>query len=145
MKTIRQHLKLISLFLAITFFIQSCSVYHTSDVTIDEAIVSNNKVKLISTQDSYVFQDLQRENGNIYGITKKNSTTAKSLSSQITEDTKNSKLVKILLTNEQLKRIHLENKTMSTLGTITIPVVIVGIILIIAAESMSFGDFGLGE
>lgn len=145
MKTIRKHLKLISLFLSITFFIQSCSVYRTNSVTIDDAIASNNKVKLISTQDTYEFQDLQRENGNIYGIAKKNSITAKSLSSQITDDTKNSKFVKILLTNEQLENIHLENKTMSTLSIIAIPIVVVGIIAIIAAKSMDFGSFGLGE
>ncbi|OGS71734.1 MAG: hypothetical protein A3F91_01010 [Flavobacteria bacterium RIFCSPLOWO2_12_FULL_35_11] len=132
MKTILKHLRLVSVFIAITFFIQSCNVYHSSTASIDEAVQSNNKIKLVSaTDDTYVFEELRRENGNIYGIAKRNSPTAKLLSSQVSEDYKNDKYVKIALTNEQLKEIHLQNKTMSTLGTIAIPVVAIGVIGII--------------
>ena len=144
MKTIRKHLRLVSLFLAITFFIQSCRVYHSSTASIDEAVQSNDKVKLEAAEDTYVFQELQRENGNIYGITKRKSVTADLLSAQIVEDTKDQKNVKILLRNDQLNNIHLQNKTMSTLATIGIPLVVVGVILIIAANSMDF-NFGFGE
>lgn len=137
MKTIRKHLRSVSLFLAITFFIQSCSVYHSSTASIDEAIQSNDKIKLEATEDTYEFQELQRENGNIYGITKRKSVTADLLSAQIVEDTKGKKYVKILLRNDQLNNIHLQNKTMSTLATIGIPLVIVGVIVIIARKSIS--------
>lgn len=138
MKTIRKHLRSVSLFLAITFFIQSCSVYHSNTASIDEAIQSNDKIKLTSeTEDNYEFQELQRENGNIYGITKRNSVTADLLSAQIVEDTKDQKNVKILLRNDQLNNIHLQNKTMSTLGTIAVPLVVVGVIVIIARQSIS--------
>jgi len=145
MKTIRKHLRLVSLFLAITFFIQSCRVYHSSTASIDEAVQSNNKIKLVSvSDDTYIFQELQRENGNIYGITKRNSPTAKLLSAQISEETKDQKNVKILLRNDQLNNIHLQNKTMSTLATVGIPLVIIGVIAIIAVNSMDF-NFGFGE
>ncbi|HCE54861.1 MAG: hypothetical protein ACYCZ2_16450 [Lutibacter sp.] len=138
MKTIRKHLRLISLLLAFTFLQQSCSVYHSSTASIDEAIQSNVKIKLASeTEDNYEFQELQRENGNIYGITKWKSVTADLLSAQIVEDTKDQKNVKILLRNDQLNNIHLQNKTMSTLATIGIPLVVVGIIVIIARKSIS--------
>ena len=137
MKTIRKHLKLISLLLAFTFLQQSCSVYHSSTANIDEAIQSNDKIKLVSATDTYVFQELIRENGNIYGITKRKSMTADLLSDQITVDTKGQKYVKILLRNDQLNNIYLQNKTMSTLATIALPVVIVGVIVIIAANSIS--------
>ena len=145
MKTIRKHLKLVSMLLSITIFMQSCVTYHSSTANIDEAVQSNDKIKLVSsTNDTYIFQELQRENGNIYGITKRNSITAKALSAQILEDTKDKKNVKILLTNEQLNNIHLQNKTMSTLATIGIPLVVVGVIAIIAVNSMDF-NFGFGE
>lgn len=145
MKTFRKHLKMISLLLSLTILAQSCVAYHSSTASIDEAIQSNDKIKLTSeTEDNYEFQELQRENGNIYGITKRKSVTADLLSTQIVEDTKDKKYVKILLRNDQLNNIHLQNKTMSTLATIGIPLVIVGVIAIIAVNSMDF-NFGLGE
>lgn len=144
MKTIRKHLKMLSLFMSLTILVQSCVAYHSSNASIDEAIQSNDKVKLEAAEDTYVFQELQRENGNIYGITKRKSVTADLLSAQIVEDTKDQKNVKILLRNDQLNNIHLQNKTMSTLATIGIPLVVVGVILIIAANSMDF-NLGLGE
>ena len=138
MKTIRRHLKMISLLLSLTILVQSCVAYHSSTASIDEAIQSNDKIKLASeTEDTYVFNQLQRENGNIYGITKRKSVTADLLSAQIVEDTKDQKNVKILLRNDQLNNIHLQNKTMSTLGTIAIPLVVVGVIVIIARKSIS--------
>lgn len=137
MKTIRKHLKMISLLLSLTILAQSCVAYHSSTASIDEAIQSNDKIKLEATEDTYEFQELQRENGNIYGITKRKSVTADLLSAQIVEDTKDQKNVKILLRNDQLNNIHLQNKTMSTLGTIAIPVVIVTAIVVAAASSIS--------
>ena len=144
MKTIRKHLKMISLLLSLTILAQSCVAYHSSTASIDEAIQSNDKIKLEATEDTYEFQELQRENGNIYGITKRKSVTADLLSAQIVEDTKDQKNVKILLRNDQLNNIHLQNKTMSTLATVGIPLVVVGVIAIIAVNSMDF-NFGFGE
>lgn len=141
MKTIRKHLKIISLLLSITLLAQSCVAYHSSTASIDEAIQSNDKIKLEATEDTYEFQELQRENGNIYGITKRKSVTADLLSAQIVEDTKDQKNVKILLRNDQLNNIHLQNKTMSTLGTIAIPVVIVTAIVVAAASSISISGW----
>lgn len=141
MKTIRKHLKMISLLLSLTILAQSCVAYHSSTASIDEAIQSNDKIKLEATEDTYEFQELQRENGNIYGITKRKSVTADLLSAQIVEDTKAQKNVKILLRNDQLNNIHLQNKTMSTLGTIAIPVVIVTAIVVAAASSISISGW----
>lgn len=144
MKTIRKHLKMISLLISISFFIQSCTVYHSSTASIDEAVQSDNKIKLgLTNHDAYIFQKLERENGNIYGITGKDSRTAKLLSSQITEDTKNNNQVKVLLTNEQLKNIRLKNKTMSTIVTIGIPVLALTIISIFVAEHTGPDGFAL--
>ncbi|MFO7674121.1 MAG: hypothetical protein R6V74_10480 [Lutibacter sp.] len=137
MKTIRKHLKMISLLLSLTILAQSCVAYHSSIASIDEAIQSNDKIKLEATEDTYEFLELQREDGNIYGITKRKSLTADLLSAQILEDTKDQKNVKILLRNDQLNNIHLQNKTMSTLGTIAIPMVIVTAIVVAAASSIS--------
>ena len=141
MKTIRKHLKLVSMLLSLTILVQSCVAYHSSTASIDEAIQSNDKIKLEATEDTYEFQELQRENGNIYGITKKKSVTADLLSAQIVEDTKDQKNVKILLRNDQLNNIHLQNKTMSTLGTIAIPVVIMTAIVVAAASSISISGW----
>jgi hypothetical protein len=107
-------------------------------------VQSNNKIKIGSTNDdSYIFMKLERENGNIYGITRKDSRSAKLLSSQITEDTKNNNQVKVLLTDEQLKNIRIKNKTMSTIVTIGLPVIALTIISIFVAEHTGPDGFEL--
>ena len=140
MKPLRKHLKLIALFLAVTFLVQSCKVYKYPQATLEEAVKSNDKVKVNSnTNEKYIFTQLEKNNGQYYGITKSNSTTAKLLSDQITyQDEFN--YVKILLNDEQLRDVYVKkhDKALSTIVSILVPVIIIyGILL-----AMSSGGSG---
>ena len=121
MKTIRKHLKLGSLLLAFTIFLQSCSIYRAQTASVDEALQFNQKIKLvINSDDTYKFEKLLKENEHIYGISQKDSRTAKYLHKQIVEENENQKYVKILLTKDQLNKIHLLNKGLTIAVTLAV-------------------------
>jgi len=140
MKTIREYLKLVSLFLIYLITLQSCSVYHSKTASLDEAIRSDNKVKVITSSDEiYKLQKLQKENDQIYGVIKKGSSTAERLYDQgIIKDNK-SKYVNLLLPKNTIKEIHLKNKSLSTVLTIAIPVVGLAALLGIAYSTVDSG------
>lgn len=140
MKTIREYLKLVSLFLMFLITLQSCSVYHSKTASVDEAIRSDNKVKVItSSDDIYKFKKLQKESDQIYGVIKKGSSTAERLYDQgIIKDNK-SKYVNLLLPENTIKEIHLKNKSLSTVLTIAIPVVGLAAFLGIAYSTVDSG------
>ena len=143
MKTIRKHLKLIALFFSFTFLLQSCKVYQTKTVTVDEAIQSSKRVKINTFRnDTYKFEELRKDDGKLYGITKKKSGTAKDLSFQGYEENANSKYVKILLPDTIVKEVYLQNKTMSTVISIAVPLlIIIGVLAIIQPGDVISGSF----
>ena len=130
MKTIRVYLKFISLFLALLITLQSCSVYHSKLASVDEAIQSVNKVKVITaSNDTYRFEKLQKENDQIYGVVKKGTETAIKLYEQGIMKDNISEYVTVLLEDGTIKQIYLKNKTLSTVLTITIPIVGVAVVI----------------
>jgi len=134
MKT--NNLKWIAITLASLLLFQSCKVYHGKTATVDEVVQSQKRVKVNNYSDeTYIFKSLQMEDKKLYGITKKNSQTAKKLKEQIVEEKISGKFVKILLPEETIKEFRLQNKTLSAIFTIAIPIVLVlGLV----------GLFGLG-
>ncbi|WP_372794674.1 hypothetical protein [Lutibacter sp.] len=143
MKAIRKHLKIVTLFFSFTFLLQSCKVYHTKTVTVDEAILSSKRVKVNTYRnDTYKFEELRKDDGKLYGITKKKSGTAKDLSFQGYEEDDNSKYVKILLPDTIVKEVYLQNKTMSTVVSIAVPLlIIIGLAAIIQPGNVISGSF----
>lgn len=139
MKTMRLYLKKISIFLMFLITFQSCSVYHSKTATIDEAVQSNNKVKVITvSNDILKLHKLKLEDGQIYGVLKKGSETAEKLSDQGVIKYSNSKYEKIPIKESSIKEIHLKNKALSTVLSITIPVVGIAAIFAIILNSSSY-------
>ena len=140
MKAIRVYLKLISLFFMCLITLQSCSVYHSKTASVDEAIRSDNKVKVLTSSDEiYKLQKLQKKNDQIYGVIKKGSSTAARLYDQgIITDNK-SKYVTLLLPKDTIKEVYLKNKSLSTVLTIAIPVVGLAVFLGIAYSTVDSG------
>ena len=92
METIRKHLKWISFLLAIIFLFQSCKVYHNKTATVDEAVRSFKRVKINSYGNHvYKFENLQIKEEQLYGLAKRSSKTAETLSGQIVEEKENNK------------------------------------------------------
>lgn len=98
-------------------FLQSCKVYHSNPSSTTEAIESDSRAKVTLTNGkTYKFNRIDRKDGELFGIAKKKSKTAKKLASQII--TKNNKVVKIKLDENSIQKIRVQNKSMSTLATI---------------------------
>jgi len=136
MKKIRLHLKRIALLLIFLMTLQSCSVYYSKTASVDEAILSDNKVKVITTNnDIYKFEKLQTENDQIYGVLKQKSTKGENLLDQGLLKDYDGKYGKLLLSKDAIQAIHLKNKGASTAVTIAIPVVIIGVLVGIGVHS----------
>ena len=133
------HLKWIAIFLSTLMLMQSCSVYHSKVSTVDDAIASKTKVKAITFADvTYTFDDLIREEGQLYGLARKYSTTAKKLETLIVNETSGDKFVKISVLENTIKGYYLKNKPVSTILSITIGTVVLSILLL-AAAAISLG------
>lgn len=123
------------LVLMISFIFQSCSVYHTSASSLEEGINSENRVRLV-TRDNvfYEFKSLQRENTQLYGITGRNSDTAKMLKDH--ESIREGRNLKIALAEEEIIAVYLKDKKMSKWVNYGVPVV--GAAGIIGVTSANF-------
>ena len=136
MKTIRSYIKQISILLMFLITLQSCVVYHSKTASADEAVQSNNRVKVITnSNDIYMFKKLKKEDGQLYGITQAKTITAKKFSDKQTTEISDSKYVSLLLTDNQIKEIHLKNKSWSTVLTVSVIVVPIGILAAITITS----------
>jgi hypothetical protein len=111
MKKAKSHLHFIILLLSILFF-QSCKVHQTKTITSDEAIEFQRNVTIkTTTNETYKFESLQKEDGKLYGIAKSNSRTAKKLKDKIVKSDSNNKFVKILLPESFIAKIYPQDKT----------------------------------
>lgn len=104
------------------FGMYGCSVYHPEAVSIDDGLASQNRLK-VETSNNLVIElkELRRENGQLFGITKRNSETAKLMRDrpQIPEGN----YIKIPFQDEEIKVVHLKNKKMSNIVNIGVPLV----------------------
>ncbi|MGB7786481.1 MAG: hypothetical protein WBL27_10300 [Salinimicrobium sp.] len=116
------------------FSLNSCSVYHNDVASVDQAIDSGDRVRVVTLDNVYYeFQRLEREGGQLYGIAGKKSDTAKMLADhkQIPQD----KSVKIALADEEIQAIYLKNRSMSRLVNYGVPVVGAAGLLTVTSDS----------
>ena len=146
MKKVRLHLKFIALVLVFIMTLPSCNIYYSKTATMDEAIQSDNRVKLItSTNDIYKFKKLQKEDDQIYGVIKKGSNKAEDLMDQGLLEDYDDKYGKQLLSKDTIQEIHLKNKKASTAVNVLIPVVIVGVLVGVGASAANGISVGWGS
>ena len=130
------NLKWIAYFLSVLMLLQSCAVhvYDKNSVSVDEAIAYNNRVKAKTFVDvTYEFDDLIREEGQLYGITKRNSKTAKKLIQQIVDENYKNKYVKMAMLENTIKSYHLKNKNKSTIKSVMLNLLTLGAFIGISA------------
>jgi len=124
MKTIKIHLKVISLFVIALILLQSCTVYKSTTATLDEAFKSNTKTKVITTDNQTLkFMRIDFIDGKYYGVSK---------TSQKFED--------MPLDINNISSIKVKNKTVSAILNVGTPVVLVGLTLY-GASTMPTGGF----
>jgi len=126
MKT-HNNLKWIAITLSALFLLQSCKVYHSKTATIDEVIESQKRVKVKSYNgEIYRFDKLHRENDQIFGIAKiKSQEWLRKYAKQFGQGEVSGKEVKFSIPDNAFKEYYLQNKTLSTILSVAIPVVVV--------------------
>ena len=119
MKTLKNHLKVVTLFLSVLILFQGCTVYKSSSVTLDEAVSADTRIR-IKTNDNQTlkFKNVRVENEIYTGFMYKKS-----------------KWVKTDINEDNIDIVQVKNKTLSTVLSIGIPIIILGGLLGIAAAS----------
>lgn len=148
MKTVRRHIKKLAMFLAILFLFNCCKTYQKQPITISEAIYSNQKVK-IKTSDNkqYTFCKLILNNEQLYGITKINSRSAKKLDSYIVNCSVDGKIAKIKLQQNKIFAVYPFNKKKALIGNVLIPIgstiIVFGVVLLIESNNITYNSIEL--
>ena len=121
MKTIKNSMKQIALLFSIILLISSCVTYKATSLTIDELVKTQEKVR-VEYKDSKIqrFQNLVLENGTYFGMMKEKLQTVK-------------KPIEV----ESIKSVRVYDRTKSTIVTIGVPVLLVGIAYFVAKKSIS--------
>jgi len=121
--------KSVCVFLIFAFLLQSCAVYQKTPVSIEEAAATKNKVIIINDNDAKLkFKKIEQIDGIYYGITQENG-----------------KIAKTPLSESEIKKIRVLDKSASTWGTIGIvagSLLVVGII-IAAISLQDLGGLGM--
>ena len=93
---------------------QSCTVYKSTPITLDEASKANDKVRIYKRNGDKVkyAKVLMFNDGNYYGVEK-----IKGMHNNI------------LLNEDEIVKVNIKDKTTSTILTIGIPVVIIGAVI----------------
>ncbi len=138
MKAVNPMLRCVAFLSSILILFQSCSVYHSSTSSVDQAISSQSKVKVkVDQDDPYIFKRLERHNKNVYGVVNVNSATFRRLREQVIDPDYEKKSALILLNDQDLKNIHEKNYGLSTAINIAVPVILVGVAAGVAASNVS--------
>ena len=99
-----------------------CNVYHSGSASVNEAVESESRVQVVTTENVFFeFKRLERENGELVGITSPGSDAAKALTYY--RQVPNGKTIKIVLPEEDIREIHLKNKKMSNIVNVGVPIV----------------------
>ena len=148
MKFSKELLKIFSLVLAVLFIFQSCTVYHSVSVTLEEAIQSEERVKVITnTKEKYIFKRVEQEENQIIGIVSEKSDTAKKLS-KVKDGRKYKGLydIAVIVPNENIKGVYLKDKSLSIILSVAVPILsIIGLIGIAYETSSPYDWSGVGN
>jgi hypothetical protein len=125
MKTIKKHFKSIAAILSMLILVQGCTVYKSTGVTLEQAMKEENKVKVETTSgEKLKFKRIGFNNDSYYGVKKQKG-----------------EIIKTHLDPNFINNIKEKDKTLSTVLSIGIPLIIVGGLITIAASS-SFSFIG---
>ena len=114
MKTLQHYFKAIAWLLTGLICFQSCTIYRSTGVSIDEAVKSGDKVKVVTSHNKTIrFKYITEENGNYFGIQKLKG-----------------EYVKIPVNPDRTQLIRPINKTVSFIASVGGPLLIIGGVLL---------------
>ena len=71
MKTIKNHLKVVSLFFSVLILLQGCTVYKSGPITLEQAVQEQKKVKITTLDNRKIlFKKIVFKDGKYYGVKK---------------------------------------------------------------------------
>jgi hypothetical protein len=98
--------------------IQGCTAYKSSSVSLEEASISESKVKVKTNfNKTYYFQSIVFEDGNYFGINKFKG-----------------EIVKIRLDENYLEKVLIKDNQKSTIYTIAAPLILIGLVFLTASH-----------
>jgi hypothetical protein len=122
MKTIKQQIETLALILSMLILLQGCTVYKSASVTLDDAVNQELKTKIVTKSgEKLKFSRIGLEDGEYYGMHKDNHM-----------------MFKIPIDKKYVKSIKIKDKTLSTILTLGLPVVIIFSGLVIMAGSYGY-------
>ena len=129
MKTIKKQFKPIVLLLAFVMLFQGCTVYKSSSVSLDEAAKSEAKVIVKENNSKAImFDRIELVDGKYFGVKKFKGD-----------------MIKMSLDENNLNRVSLKNKALSTIISIAIPLGLIGGLIVSWASQLELNDFNIGS
>jgi len=125
MKTIKIHFKIIAFLISTMILLQGCTVYKSTTASLEEVSKSQTKAKVLTTNNETLkFKRIDFIDGKYLGV--------------ISDDMEiNPKIGFMPLDENNIQSIKVKDKTTSLIINIGIPIVLLGGILWIAADSVS--------
>ena len=125
MKTIKIHLKIVAFLISLMILLQGCTVYKSTTASLEEVSKSQTKAKVLTTyNETLKFKRIDFIDGKYLGV--------------ISNDMEiNPKINFIPLDENNIQSIKVKDKTTSLIINIGVPIVVLGGILGIAADSVS--------
>ncbi len=133
------------IFLSFLMLFQSCTVYRSKPIRIEEASQKNVKFKVFTSDGQKLkFKRIEEQNDTYFGYAKPNSSTGKILKQKIKEFKTSGRFSVFKLNPEEIKEIYPQNKPVTTLVNIgAIGLSIITLLYIVAAAIVlsSWGSF----
>ena len=137
MKSNSTSLKWTSTIICFVILLQSCTVYRSVNVTVEEAIQSEQRVKVVTnTNEKYKFKRIEQEENQIIGIVSRISDTAKKLT-KVTDGRKYKEpFIAVIIPKDNIEGVYLKDKQLSIILSVGVPIVsIIGLMGILYETS----------
>lgn len=104
MKTIKKQVKTIALMISVLMCFQSCKVYYRDSVSLEQAVNENKRTKLeTKNNQTFVFKSIIKEKDQYFGLKKEKG-----------------EIIKVQIYQKDIEKLRLQNKSLSTISTISI-------------------------
>ncbi|GAB2766016.1 hypothetical protein [Salinimicrobium soli] len=130
--------RFLTLALSLFVLLQSCSIYRSKSLSVEEAVAFNRKVKIkTNSNQTFTFKRLEKDEGRLVGVTPRNSKAARKLG-EIIETNDSNKFVKVKLDQDSIEQIKAKNYLGSFF--VVLGVIVAGLTLFLTwmASSVAF-------
>ena len=111
-------------FLSLLFLFQSCSIYQSGNINLEQAVDTNGKVKISNTDgEKLIFKRIEKNDDQFFGLAKLNSKASKKMQKLGIDGRQKGTFYAFGLETLGIQKLQAKNYTGSTLATIGVSVV----------------------